>query len=74
MINRFKVYRLICTVKFKSIFYHIDINPYPANVENMVKLKQYRYKPGVSCKLRFPDFLTTAQDGGKFVSLTHRPH
>jgi hypothetical protein len=22
-------------------------------------------------KLRFPDFMTTAQDGGKFVSLTH---
>jgi hypothetical protein len=25
-------------------------------------------------KLRFPDFLTTVQDGGKVVSLTHRPH
>jgi hypothetical protein len=25
-----------------------------------------------SRKLRFPDFMTTAQDGGKFVSLTHR--
>jgi hypothetical protein len=24
--------------------------------------------------LRLPDFLTTAQDGGKVVSLTHRPH
>jgi len=24
-------------------------------------------------KLRFPDFVTTAQDGGKFVSLKHRP-
>jgi len=24
-------------------------------------------------KLRFPDFMTTAQDGGKAVSLTHRP-
>jgi len=23
-------------------------------------------------KLRFPDFVTTAQDGGKVVSLTHR--
>ena len=27
-----------------------------------------------SRKLRFPDFVTTAQDGGKVVSLTHRPH
>ena len=33
-----------------------------------------KVKPGpeVSRKLRFPDFMTTAQDGGKFVSLTHR--
>jgi len=26
-----------------------------------------------SRKLTFPDFMTTAQDGGKVVSLTHRP-
>ena len=25
-------------------------------------------------KLRFPDFMTTAQGGGNVVSLTHRPH
>jgi hypothetical protein len=30
--------------------------------------------PEDSMKLRFPDFLTTAQNGGKFASLTHRPH
>jgi hypothetical protein len=24
-------------------------------------------------KLRFPDYMTTAQDGGKVVSFTHRP-
>jgi hypothetical protein len=29
--------------------------------------------PQGSRKLRFPDFLTTAQYGGKVVSLTHRP-
>jgi len=29
--------------------------------------------PEGSRKLRFQDFMTTAQDGGKFVSLTHRP-
>jgi len=36
-----------------------------------------RYRPGgaqrVPRKLRFPDFMTKAQDGGKVVSLTHRP-
>ena len=30
--------------------------------------------PEGSTKLRFPDFMTTAQGGGKIVSLTHRPH
>ena len=29
--------------------------------------------PDGSRKLRFPDFMTTAQDGGKVVSLKHRP-
>jgi hypothetical protein len=29
--------------------------------------------PEDSRKLRFPDFMTTAQDGGKVVNLTHRP-
>jgi len=29
--------------------------------------------PEGSRKLSFPDFVTTAQDGGKVVSLTHRP-
>jgi hypothetical protein len=29
--------------------------------------------PEGSRKLRLPDFVTTAQDGDKFVSLTHRP-
>ena len=29
--------------------------------------------PVCSRKLWFPDFVTTAQDGGKIVSLTHRP-
>jgi len=29
--------------------------------------------PEGSRRLRFPDFMTTAQDGGKVVSPTHRP-
>ena len=29
--------------------------------------------PEGSRRLRFPDIVTTAQDGGKVVSLTHRP-
>jgi len=30
--------------------------------------------PKDSRKLRFPDFMSTAQNGGNVVSLTHRPH
>ena len=41
------------------------------------KDKAVRYRPGVAQRvpgsLRLPDFMTTAQDGGKVVSLTHRP-
>jgi len=38
------------------------------------KVKQSRWSgPEGSRKLRFPDFMTMAQDGGKAVSLTHRP-
>jgi hypothetical protein len=43
----------------------------------LTHVKQSRYRPGQAQrglrKLRFPDFVTTAQDGGKVVSLTHRP-
>ena len=34
---------------------------------------QARSGPDGTRKLRFPDFMTTVQDGGEVVSLTHRP-
>ena len=37
-----------------------------------VPLQAWRGPEG-SRKLRFPDYMTTAQDGGKVVSPTHRP-
>ena len=37
-------------------------------------LSQARSGPEGSRKLRFPDFMTTAHEGGKVVSLTHRPN
>jgi len=47
------------------------------NVECEVKGKavplQAWSDPEGSRKLRYPDFMTTTQDGGKVVSLTHRP-
>ena len=44
---------------------------------NIIKVKQSCYRPGVapegSRKLRFSDFMTMAQDGGKVVRPTHQP-
>jgi hypothetical protein len=34
---------------------------------------QARSGPEGSRELRFPDYMTTAQDGGKVVRLTYRP-
>jgi hypothetical protein len=36
-------------------------------------IKRQSSGPEGSRKLRISDFMTTAQDGGKVVSLTHRP-
>jgi len=48
-----------------------------AHSEYVIKCKSVPLQawsgPESSRKLRFPDFMTTAQDGGKVVSLTHRP-
>jgi len=43
------------------------------DVKKTVPLQTWTGPEG-SRKLRFPDFMTTAQDGGKVVSLTYRPH
>jgi hypothetical protein len=42
------------------------------NYVKAVPLKA-RSSPEGSRKLRFPDYMTTAQDGGTVVSLTQRP-
>jgi hypothetical protein len=46
-------------------------------MDGKVKVKQSRYRPGMaqggSRKLRFPDYMKTAQDGSKVVGLTYRP-
>ena len=45
---------------------------HPKNTYKAVPLQACSVPEG-SSKLRFPDFMTTAQDGGKVISLTHRP-
>jgi len=46
---------------------------YPQKMLRKAALLQALSGPEGSRMLRFPDFVTTAQDGGKFVSLTHGP-
>ena len=46
---------------------------YLVKVEGKAAPLQACSGPEGSRKLRSPDFMTTEQDGGKVVSLTHRP-
>ena len=52
---------------------HGDISPEDRKAVKAVPLQAWNGPEG-SRKLGFPDFMTTAQEGGKVVSLTHRPH
>jgi len=45
----------------------------PHDIEGKAVPLQSRSGPEGSRKLRFPDFVTKAQGGGKVASLTHRP-
>ena len=63
---------ILRTLKFTPV--HCIYNPLEGNVKckgKSVPLQAWSGPDG-SRKLRFPDFMTTAQDAGK-VSLTHRP-
>jgi len=51
---------------------HELIHLYNVKVEGKSFPLQVRNGPEGSRKLRFSDYMTTAQDGGKVVSLTHR--
>ena len=46
----------------------------PGKLKGIAVALQAWSGPEDSRKLRFPDSMTTAQEGGKVVSLKHRPH
>jgi hypothetical protein len=58
-----------------SLFYYKYALRSEGNLSLLMKCKAVPLQawsgPEGSRKLRFPDFMTTAQDGGKVVSLTH---
>ena len=59
-----------------GVLHNVTLGHVRVTAEQRVKGKsvplQARSDPEGSRKLRFPDLTTTAQDGGKFVNLTHR--
>jgi len=64
-------------LKFIQCFMHFSISTMRMKVglvkgKGKVVLLLAWSGPEGSRKLRFPDFMITVQDGGKFVSLTHR--
>ena len=59
---------MICDVTAKAVK---ELQPTCKSVK--VKVQQAWSGPEGSRKLTFPDFVTMTQDGGKVVSLRHRP-
>ena len=50
----------------------VGLSPGGSSKDKAVPSQSWNCPEG-SRKLRFPDFMTAAQDSGKIVSLTHRP-
>ena len=63
----------LINISYKLIMYYLCYMPHPSHTPQykVVPLQAWTGPDG-SRKLRFPDFMTTAQDGDKVVSLTHR--
>ena len=69
-----KIYiKLFCSVSLSLLFGEIWILYVKRKGKSKAVPLQAWSVPKSSRKLWFPDFMTTAQDGGKFVSLTPRP-
>ena len=64
-------------VKYNNFNITLNFVVRKISLHNLKKSKAVPFQawsgPEGSRKLRFPDFMTTAQGGGKVVSLTHRP-
>jgi len=70
----FRHYRIILReLVINALPSYTSISNAPVGNKGKAVPLQARGGPEDSRKLRFPDFVTTAQDGGQFVSPTHRP-
>jgi len=66
------VYQFLCHIQYNAPKYTPELLSKVKGKGKAVPLQAWTGPEG-STKLRLPDFVTTAQDGGKVVSLTHRP-
>ena len=66
-------YDFIVQNVFQKFHRWIDVPELPVTCKGKAVPLQVWSGPEGSRKLRFPDYMTMAQDGGKVVSLTHRP-
>ena len=64
-----------CQAYQGELYEHLNRNALPVYSKGKGKAVplQAWSGPEGSRKLRFPDFMTKEQDGGKVISLTHRP-
>ena len=79
----FPIHWLVCAYNMSSIVNQLNWLTIKGHIINIIIIVviifffsvplQAWTDPEGSRKLRFPDFVTTAQNGGKVVSLTHRP-
>jgi len=60
-------------IEYWVLFFFLICGETPNIVKSKAVPLQAWSGPEGSRKLRFPDYVTMAQDGGKVVSLTHRP-
>jgi len=73
--RRHRVFRRVSTSSCKTIKHRVksSIHIHTRGKAGKAVPLQACSGPEVSRKLRFPHYMTTAQDGGKVVSPTHRP-
>ena len=72
MASFYKVLKMCVPYNEGNVLSEEGINPIESVKDKAVPLQDWT-GPEVSRKLRFPNYMTTAQDGGRVVSLAHRP-
>ena len=72
MASFYKVLKMCVPYNEGNVLSEEGINPMESVKDKAVPLQDWT-GPEVSRKLRFPNYMKTAQDGGRVVSLAHRP-